>query len=180
MPPNRWVGSTSGGICPSLRSGYPWAALYSLSEPTAWPPALRAESEIPPPAFGRPPPFLKGGFILSRGQKGSLEPLRNEWRARLPGPSGCPALRRTAHSFTRGRAEAWNRPRNQWRAKPEPPSLAQRRRERQSYQGASGGPDSAANSGRDGPTPPPGRLSPCTGVRGAPRPLFVTFSRQRK
>ena len=27
---------------------------------------------------------------------------------------------------------------------------------------------------------PAGRLSPCTGVRGAPRPLFVTFSRQRK
>ena len=62
MPPNRWVGSTSGGICPSLRSGFPWASFYSLSEPTAWPPALRAESEIPPPAFGRPPPFLKGGL----------------------------------------------------------------------------------------------------------------------
>ena len=74
MPPNRWVGSTSGGICPSLRSGFPGAALYSLTVPTAWPPALRAESEIPPPAFGRPPPFLKGGFILSRGPKGSLEP----------------------------------------------------------------------------------------------------------
>ena len=28
--------------------------------------------------------------------------------------------------------------------------------------------------------PPAGRLSPPTGVRGAPRPLFVTFSRQRK
>ena len=31
-----------------------------------------------------------------------------------------------------------------------------------------------------GPTPPAGWLSPCTGARGAPRPLFVTFSRQRK
>ena len=61
MPPNRWVGSTGGGICPSLRSGFPWASLYSLSVPPAWPPALRAESEIPPPAFGRPPPFRKGG-----------------------------------------------------------------------------------------------------------------------
>ena len=29
---------------------------------------------------------------------------------RLPGPSGSLSLRRTAHSFTRGRAEAWNRP----------------------------------------------------------------------
>ena len=43
---------------------------------------------------------------------------------------------------------------NSGRAGLTPPSLAQRRRERQSYQGASGGPDSAANSGRDGPTPP--------------------------
>ena len=79
MPPNRWVGSTCGGICPSLRSGFPRASFYSLSEPTAWPPALRAESEIPPPASGRPPPFPKGGlgatdYILSRGPKGSLEP----------------------------------------------------------------------------------------------------------
>ena len=31
-----------------------------------------------------------------------------------------------------------------------------------------------------GPTPPAGWLSPRTGARGAPRPLFVTFSRQRK
>ena len=45
-----------------------------------------------------------------RGPKGSLEPLRIQWRARLPGPSRNPALHRTAHSFTRGRAEAWNRP----------------------------------------------------------------------
>ena len=30
----------------------------------------------------------KGGFFhLSRGPKGSLEPLRNQWRARLPGPT---------------------------------------------------------------------------------------------
>ena len=34
---------------------------------------------------------------------------------------------------------------NSGRAGLTPPSLAQRRRERQSYQGASGGPDSAAN-----------------------------------
>ena len=60
------------------------------------------------------------------------------------------------------------------------PSLAQRLRENAFYQGASGGPDSAANSGRAGPTSPAGWLSPRTGVRGAPRPLFVTFSRQRK
>ena len=32
------------------------------------------------------------------------------------------------HSFTRGRAEAWNRPRNQWRAKPQPPCTACRLR----------------------------------------------------
>ena len=61
-----------------------------------------------------------------------------------------------------------------------PPSLAQRHRENAPYPGTSGGPDSAANSGRAGPTSPAGRLSPCTGARGAPRPLFVTFSRQRK
>ena len=78
---SRWVGSTSGGICPSLRSGYPGAALYSLSEPTAWPPALRAESEIPPPAFGRPPPFLKGGFWHPT-QGGKRQPrVRREQRA---------------------------------------------------------------------------------------------------
>ena len=57
----------------------PWAALYRLPVPTAWPPALRAESGIPPPASGRPPPFPKGGlgatdYSLSRGPKGSLEP----------------------------------------------------------------------------------------------------------
>ena len=50
----------------------------------------------------------------------------------------------------------------------------------QPYPGASGGPDSAANSGRAGPTPPAGRLLLRTGARGPPRPLFVTFSRQRK
>ena len=69
---------------------------------------------------------------------------------------------------------------NSRRAGLTPPSLELRPRERQSYPGASGGPDSAANSGRAGPTPPAGWLSPRTGVRGAPRPLFVTFSRQRK
>ena len=90
-----------------------------------------------------------------------------------------PAPRGKSHP-NQGAAKAWNRPRNKRRAKPEPPSLAQRRRERQSYPGASGGPDSAANSGRAGPTPPAGWLSPSTGARGAPRPLFVTFSRQRK
>ena len=55
-----------------------------------------------------------------------------------------PASRGKSHP-NQGAAKAWNRPRNKRRAKPEPPSLAQRRRERQSYQGASGGPDSAAN-----------------------------------
>ena len=87
------------------------------------------------------PPAVRGGIwadvsplgrmqeiSLSRGPKGSLEPLRIQWRARLPGPSGCPALRRTAHGLTRGRAEAWNRPRNQWRAKPESPCTACRLR----------------------------------------------------
>ena len=85
-------------------SGFPWAALYSLSEPTAWPPALRAESEIPPPAFGRPPPFLKGGlgatdYILSRGPKGSLEPSTKPVAGQAAGPLGklgasqnCPQL----------------------------------------------------------------------------------------
>ena len=55
MPPNRWVGSTCGGICPSLRSGFPRASLYRLPVPTAWPPALRAESRIPPGLRPRPP-----------------------------------------------------------------------------------------------------------------------------
>ena len=69
---------------------------------------------------------------------------------------------------------------NSGRAGLTPPSLAQRRRERQSYQGASGGPDSAANRAAGRADTPAGWLSPCTGARGAPRPLFVTFSRQRK
>ena len=75
-PPNRRVGSTGGGICPSLRSGFPWASLYSLSVPTAWLPALRAESEIPPPAFGRPPPFRKGGGLPEAGGGISLSARR--------------------------------------------------------------------------------------------------------
>ena len=33
------------------------------------------------------------------GPKGSLEPLRNQWRARLPGPSGSPSLRRTPQLY---------------------------------------------------------------------------------
>ena len=94
------------------------------------PPGPRAKRK---PSSGgcRPgPPAVRGGIWASAtpwlgcrkwGPKGSLEPLRNQWRARLPGPSRNPALHRTAHSFTRGRAEAWNRPRNQWRAKLEPP-----------------------------------------------------------
>src|SRR5699024_9607845 len=69
-----------------------------------------------------------------------------------------PAPRGKSHP-NQGAAEAWNRPRNKRRAKPEPPSLELRPRERRSYQGASGGPDSAANSGRDGPIPPAGWLS---------------------
>ena len=65
------------------------------------------------------PPAVRGGIWASAtpwvgcgkwGPKGSLEPLRIQWRARLPGPSGSLALRRTAHRLTRGRAEAWNRP----------------------------------------------------------------------
>ena len=65
------------------------------------------------------PPAVRGGIWASAtpwvgcgkwGPKGSREPLRIQWRARLPGPSGSLSLRRTAHSFTRGRAEAWNRP----------------------------------------------------------------------
>ena len=86
-----------------------------------------------PRAFG-PAPLPEGGPWGDRpparpgAQKAAWNRPRNQWRARLPGPSGCPALRRTAHSFTRGGAEAWNRPRNQWRAKPEPPCTACRLR----------------------------------------------------
>ena len=49
----------------------------------------------------------------SRRNLGFRYPLGRVWEIsppRLPGPSGSLALRRTAHSFTRGRAEAWNRP----------------------------------------------------------------------
>ena len=76
-------------------SGFPEASLYSLSVPTAWPPALRAESEIPPPAYGRQPPFPKGGlgatdYILSRGPKGSLEPSTKPVAGQAAGPLGKP------------------------------------------------------------------------------------------
>src|SRR5699024_5237052 len=48
-------------------------------------------------------------------------------------------------TLPRGETSAQNRPRPVAGWADAPPSLAQRRRERQSYQGASGGPDSAAN-----------------------------------
>ena len=98
---SRWVGSTCGGIFTSLRSGYPWAALYSLSEPPAWPPALRAESEIPP-GPSAPPPFLKGGLGATDPQPiqgaGSAQnrprPVAGWADAPLPGPAaqGAPIL----------------------------------------------------------------------------------------
>ena len=65
---------------------------------------------------------------------------------------------------------------NRGRAGLTSPSLAQRRRERQSYQGASGGPDSAANraAGR-ADTPPLDGCRPARGPGGLPGQSLATF-----
>ena len=113
-------------------SGFPEASLYRLSVPTAWPPALRAESEIPPGLRPRPP-SRRGALgrqttSYPGAQKAAWNRPRNQWRARLPGPSGSLSPRRTAHSFTRGRAEARIRPRIERQAGPTPPCTACRLR----------------------------------------------------
>ena len=126
---------------------------------------IRSGSMLPfGPLAGQPPPAKT---LAALRERKACAPRSLGFRRRFPTPypggSGSP-----------------DSAANSGRAGLTPPSLELRPRERQSYPGASGGPDSAANSGRAGPTPPAGRLSPCTGARGAPRPLFVTFSRQRK
>ena len=111
----RQTGGEEVRVAAFAPSGFPWAALYSLSEPTAWPPALRAEREIPPPAFGRPPPFLKGGPWGDRpaSYPGAQEAAWN--RCETSGGPGCRAphgncvLGRTRS--TRGPVEARTPPR---------------------------------------------------------------------
>ncbi len=133
MPPNRWVGSTYGGICPSLRSGVPEGViLQSFRAKSRLAASPSAESEIPP-ASEQAAPFLKGALGRQTCHSIQFKKAPLEPSTKSSGGPGCraprsPALRRTAHSFTRGRAEAWSRPRNQWRAKPEPPCAACRLR----------------------------------------------------
>ena len=83
----------------------PGASFYRLSVPTAWPPALRAESEIPPPAFGRPPPFLKGGLGTvdphsNQGESGGLEPSTKPVAGQAGAPLHFLSPRRGSKGFT--------------------------------------------------------------------------------
>ena len=96
--------------------------VFQYQPPGRQPFGLKVKS---PRAFG-PAPLPEGGPWGDRpkaypGGKRQPRTGHDQWRAGLTGPSRSLSLRRTAHSFTRGRAEAWSRPRNQWRAKPEPP-----------------------------------------------------------
>ena len=86
--------------------------------------ARRAKEIVSQRGLPRPgPPAVRGGIWASAtpwlgcrksispgAQKAAWNRPRNQWRARLPGPSGSLTLRRTALCLTRGRAEAWNRP----------------------------------------------------------------------
>ena len=147
----------------------PWAVLRSaglLKGPGSlarhW---IRSGSRLPfGPLAGQPPPAKT---LAALRERKACAPRSLGFRRRFPTPY--PGGKRQPR-FRREQRAGWA----------DAPSLAQRLRENAFYPGASGGPDSAANSGRAGPTPPAGRLSPRTGARGAPRPLFVTFSRQRK
>ena len=133
----------------------------------------------PVPSLRSPPGKAVGSSAKRRASRGARQPGPPLDSQRFQAAFWAPGRADFLHP-TQGGNVSPDSAANSGRAGLTPPSLAQRLRENASYPGASGGPDSAANSGRAGATPPVGWLSPCTGARGAPRPLFVTFSRQRK
>ena len=124
---------------PKIDQGGPWTP-SKATDCAGW---LRLGPPLgswPVPSLRSPPSKAEGSSAKRKSSRGARQPGppldSQRFQAAFWAPFPTPYLGgkrqpRTGH--------------DQWRAGLTPPSLAQRCRERQSYQGASGGPDSAAN-----------------------------------